>query len=764
MREYFSHSLRDRGTVLSWLVLFFLPIVVHLPELIGGLQANGLTSDPMNVLSVGTAIRRNWLMGGFIPGLPGWIDGCAGAIVQALGRLVARDWLQGILPLWNPYSGVGMPLAGEYQPGAFFLPFVLLLGLPCGLLLLKISLQIVAGFAMYAFLRALGIGTTATLIGGILWAFNGTFAWASDGPSQPLAFLPLALLGVEKVRQGKGWHGWEWLATGLAGLLLCSFPETAFLEGTLVLCWALLRFGQEKPSERIGFTLRIIAGGGVALLIAAPQLVSFATYLPSAWVGNHNSVTDEALPLASWIMSFLPYVNGSMFYGAANQYAAWWGMGGFWGLTVTWMALFSVITALCGPSSHRTERFVLAAYFLACVAKQANIPGLASMVDLIPGVGRTVFYRLCYPSEEMVIIILAVFALDDLKKAPRDQSFFVPLLGACVVLGTALCVAWSLDHATREDLAHFQNGPLSTRNYHLFSLLLGCGSLSVMILALLCRNWERRCAIAGITMLGEILVLFCIPFLSLRPALPMDKGLLGTMRELIGFTRFVSMGTIMPNYGAYYGLASINHNGVPMPMAWIKRLRRDFGPDVDPVTFDGITPQHPDGRFFVLPVLESHPEIFEKLSVSLVVVPHGVAFQRTLPDSPTLIYSSMANDLYRFPHPAPYFEAGNTCTADIWSRDHVRVKCSAASSLIRRELMMAGWTASLNGKITIPDTEDELFQRIKVPAGETDVTFSFSPPGMMRGWGGMAIGLMALGCSAVFGRRSRCQIESNKSF
>lgn len=72
---------------------------------------------------------------------------------------------------------------------------MLLLGLPGGLLFLKIALQILAGFCMYALLRKLGMDARVVLAGAVLWAFNGTFAWASDGPSQPLAFLPLALLG-----------------------------------------------------------------------------------------------------------------------------------------------------------------------------------------------------------------------------------------------------------------------------------------------------------------------------------------------------------------------------------------------------------------------------------------------------------------------------------------------------------------------------------------------------------------------------------------
>ena len=59
--------------------------------------------------------------------------------------LSAWDWLHGMIPWWNPYTGIGVPLAGELQPGAFFLPFNLLLLLKEGLLWQRIAMQIIAG-------------------------------------------------------------------------------------------------------------------------------------------------------------------------------------------------------------------------------------------------------------------------------------------------------------------------------------------------------------------------------------------------------------------------------------------------------------------------------------------------------------------------------------------------------------------------------------------------------------------------------------------
>ncbi len=70
-----------------------------------------------------------------------------------------------------------MPLAAAMQPGAFFLPFIMLLGLFDGLVLLKISMQVIAGIATYGLLRTLGLGRWASCLGGVLFQLSGIFAF-----------------------------------------------------------------------------------------------------------------------------------------------------------------------------------------------------------------------------------------------------------------------------------------------------------------------------------------------------------------------------------------------------------------------------------------------------------------------------------------------------------------------------------------------------------------------------------------------------------
>jgi hypothetical protein len=98
--------------------LFVLPVLANAPAL-SGLFNNDPT---LQIISLGTGLRS-----GLIGGVMSWLDPSVGYITQPDGHLVVSDWLHGIVPWWNPYSGLGMPLAAEMQTSAFFLPFVLLL-------------------------------------------------------------------------------------------------------------------------------------------------------------------------------------------------------------------------------------------------------------------------------------------------------------------------------------------------------------------------------------------------------------------------------------------------------------------------------------------------------------------------------------------------------------------------------------------------------------------------------------------------------------
>ena len=132
---------------------------------------------------------------GPLGGLP-TADPYGGLVSQALGHRAMIDWLHLRPPWWNAFQGTGAPLAGEMQSAALF-PFTIFTLAGNGQLYERILLELLTGVATYLLLRRLKISRWASTAAAIAYALNGTFAWFAHAPVNAIAFLPLALLGIE---------------------------------------------------------------------------------------------------------------------------------------------------------------------------------------------------------------------------------------------------------------------------------------------------------------------------------------------------------------------------------------------------------------------------------------------------------------------------------------------------------------------------------------------------------------------------------------
>ncbi len=170
----------SRQTLLAGLFLSLLLAISYLPTV--------LLHASINPIYRGSGLGFHGRPG-YVPGVP-IIDPNDGTTTQALGRYAADEWLHGKVPWWNPYAGVGLPLAAEAQSEGLFVPFVLLLHFRSGVLYLRVILQILAGIGTFLLLRKLKLGPFAALLGAVFYALNGTFAWFAHGEVMPLPFLP----------------------------------------------------------------------------------------------------------------------------------------------------------------------------------------------------------------------------------------------------------------------------------------------------------------------------------------------------------------------------------------------------------------------------------------------------------------------------------------------------------------------------------------------------------------------------------------------
>ena len=543
----------DRYPALPIVLLILFPFAVQVP-----FWLLGLSTDPIwfySSIVTGTHV---------VPGSP-FLDPNPGFTSQALGHLAAWDWLHGVIPWWNPYTGIGVPLAGELQPGAFFLPFNLLLLLKEGVLWQRISMQIIAGLATYALLRELGLSRLAAFLGGALFAVNGVIAW-TPGPAAVYCsspFLPCLLWGIERARKPRQGAA-SILAIGLAiaWSILCGFPEPAYISGLLALAWGIYRL-TSAPARWV-FARRALSGFAFGLLVTAPLLIAFVDYLLQSDSFDVHKKVGMSMPWASLPETVIPYV-----YGPLNVLVDTWGsFGGYTGALVLVMALVGVMR----KSADRGLRLLLLIWVLLCWARNFGVQPITVIIDHLPLLNRAIFFRYVGASWILALTILAAYGLDEfLHTTPRRRNGFaivMILLLVCVALAWPQRAFWGWSHGKALIMFAF----LGTALFWAFAGLTALG------LAWRISHPEtRRTTIAGL-IIFDAAVMFMAAQVSARRNNQVDVQAMQFLHDHQGLSRNYTLGPLAPNYSAYFQVASINHNILPVPKLWAQYVDRHLLP------------------------------------------------------------------------------------------------------------------------------------------------------------------------------------------
>ncbi len=202
--------------------------------------------------------------------------------------LVAKMWHCGQLPLWNPYSGFGVPLIGDLQ-AAVFSPVHLLFNLFPTMYVYNLTLVlevVLAALGTFALARALRLPRYAAVFASLAYAlcpFNlyylelniGTAACLFPG----LFWLFVRLASNPTVSRSV-------IAGTSCAVLICSgHPESAFfaitMASALMVTLILWGTGNSSPmKDRLMLAGRsLLLAGCVAFCLSAPVLLPFVEYL-----------------------------------------------------------------------------------------------------------------------------------------------------------------------------------------------------------------------------------------------------------------------------------------------------------------------------------------------------------------------------------------------------------------------------------------------------------------------------------------------------
>lgn len=592
-----------------WLLLVLAPVLASWPAF------TGFSLDPL-ALTGGLTLSAE----------PGWFPGVwtldlnVGVTTQALGHLAAEQWLRGEVPWWNAFTGIGMPLAGEMQASALFLPFVLLLHFANGPLLLKLAMQMLAGLASFALLRRLGLDRLAALLGGLMFGLCGTFAWLGHGPIMPVAFLPLFLLGIEYARtEYTRTGGWRLIALAVALSLTAGFPETAYIDGLFALVWTIWRL-VDAP-DRWRFAARVAVGGMLGLAIAAPALWSFAHMLLHGTAENHavTAALFDTLPeptpstvLASWLF---PAIYGPIlgFDDQAGAIGATVGyLGGFLGALSVLLALIG----LCGRS-RRALRWILFGWVAFWIAGILQVPVISHLLYAVPMLRQTIVARYAIASWSLAVIGLAALAIDDWRRGERPRWALAagPLAWLVVVLGALAC-GRALIVALAKASGDYWIWPVA-------SLVWAALSAAIALWLLAGRPTPRRRGTLAVLLAVDAMAFFALPMLSAPRHPVVDHAAVAYLRENTGLQRFYALGPYRPNYGAFFDTPQLNHEYLPLPANWADHVRTALDPSANAIMFRGDEPPLPPGQPSHAAQMLRHLNAFAALGVRYIVTPAG---------------------------------------------------------------------------------------------------------------------------------------------
>ncbi|MHB8244431.1 MAG: hypothetical protein ACYDGN_03605 [Acidimicrobiales bacterium] len=736
-------------------------LLANCPAILGITDVNPLVSYAGLTSSQGTQL---------LPGMS-TIDLNVGATSQALGHRAALDWLHGHIPWWNPYEGVGTPLAAGMQAAAFFPPTLLLVW-SGGQLTERLLLEFTAGLCTYLLLRRLGIRDLVACTAGVVFALDGTFAWFQHAAINPVALLPAALLGVEIVRE-RTLGDWRTLLLPLALALsiAAGFPETAFFDDVLVVCWALWRVSSASTwRERGRLTGRYAVLGGGGVLMTAPLVLAFSAYLSEANVGAHTQMAHVHLPIGNVLTFIDPYVIGPL------KAFVPFGSPRIENLFITnsgYVLVSGLVLAIAGLVLSRREtgvRLLLGGWILLISLRNFGFSPVLKVFAHVPYVSESAVFRSGVPSIELAVVLLAAFGIEavlgwtsPLSRAARWHLPAIAAVVACLLAGLAAGPSHEVIHIVLS-----LTGQSGDPRPYVYGAAIGTG----IVLVTLAVGGALRGRLAVALLCGVFLLeaagSFVYPELAATRAARVDTRPVTWLRSHIGNRRFYSLdsdpgnklsygGPIAPNYGSYFGIQSVDYLDIPDPTLFVRYVHDHLDPGAGSEFFGTAFGRLP-GQPSALVELGKHVTSFESIGVRYIVA--GARIQ--VPDyvrGARLAYHDSLVGIWRLPKATAYYSTlQGSCRLRGLGPDKVVASCSGPARVQRAELALAGWSVLVNGRpASLEPSHGGLFSAVNLPGGVSTVVWSYRPGHLATGEGLLLLGIGGLGApfAARLIRRAR---------
>jgi hypothetical protein len=351
---------------------------------------------------------------------------------------LSLSWQQvhaGHLPLWNPYSGLGAPLAFNWQSAPFGLPALVSYIFPLRFAF-DVSLgvtMVVGGTGAYVLARVLRLGVLASAMVGTVFELSGPMiGWIGSPLAASISWIGwLCALCILAVRSGgRPRHlGGIAVVTGLA--IMAGSPETVVLMFIAVVLFTVVFLVATSTSlnhyRDLGRVAVTVVGGWVlGALLAAPVLLP-GLQVSQASIRN-KSTYNYALPFHDLaylvVQGFdgLP-LDGTRSFGTLPLVETM----SFVGSVALILGVVAVVHGWRRPETVAAALVVVASLLIVFT------PAVVNVAKGLPLVGTVLWQRALFPMGFGLAVLAGVGLHTLLQQRRRRDPFLTLVVGSGII-------------------------------------------------------------------------------------------------------------------------------------------------------------------------------------------------------------------------------------------------------------------------------------------------------------------------------------------
>ena len=642
-------------------------------------------------------------------------------------------WLQvhaGHLPMWNPFAGLGLPLAFNFQSAPFSLTTAVSYLFPLALAytVTVVAKLVIAGVGVMFLLRTLGVGVIPATVAGTVFELSGAYTawsgWPHDGVYCWLGWTLGAITLLAARRRVR--LATALLAVSVALGVLGGHPESIIISLVVAAIYALallvVAWVREPGVRTLLLAGQVTAAAVAGLALSAPVLAPGLQVISRS---SHTTATGYApLPLTN--LANLAY---STFYGLPILHQTYFGSRNYYvaasyvGFGALCLAVLALVTGW-----RRAEVRVLGILALVCgaIVYSTNV---ARFLERLPGAKLVLWDRTIIPLS-LIIAVLAGIGLETLIRRGAELSVRVSFAGVAVA---AAVVEGAVVLASRSGRFH----SAQMRQERLHSLLVpglevGVGLVAAVLL-LSGAGWWKRAGAVSLVVGAEVLFLFTatpslwsssptgFPTTAAASAYEATVG-----AERVGFAACPSLNTqaslgVLAEANSAYGVAEFAAYDPVVPKTWFQAYGAAIGqPDALAVnnfcgSVDSVAVARQFGIGFVLvpPTMTAPAGMLEAARISGVGV-YRVPGSGIVTEGPADAPVGAAGRVIAYSAPDP-------------ASLHLVATGAAGAALRFHITNLPGWHATVDDRAVPVRTFDATMMQIDLGPGRHKVTLTYDP-------------------------------------